>query len=228
MELFVYLPQLINESKKFLFVFNSRVDEVLPLSNSNCPINKKIKQNILDKFEKKLLSLKSMYPFLDELYISKNKVLQILFENLKNLTNAPLPPNTKQNIINYIKQNIINIVFELQIYKTISKKSINNIKFYIKIIFDLVTNTNDRIIDLIFTVDVFTSFMMLIDIFVEILFINGIYKKTKFKIQQKMLKLIAYYKKNNKLNKNYFADIITIFIIHCMKIFVNDNSKLKN
>jgi hypothetical protein len=226
MELFVYLPQLIDESKKFLFVFNSRVDEVLP--SLNCPINKKIKQNILDKFEKKLLSLKSMYPFLDELYISKNKVLQILFENLKKLTNTPLPPNTKQNIINYIKQNIINIVFELQIYKTISKKSINNIKFYIKIIFDLVTNTNDRIIDLIFTVDVFTSFMMLIDIFVEILFINGIYKKTKFKIQQKMLKLIAYYKKNNKLNKNYFADIITIFIIQCMKIFVNDNSKLKN
>ena len=222
MELFIYIPQLVDESKKFLSVFNRRTNEILPISN--CSINKKIEKNILDKLEKKLLSIKSMYPFLDELYISKNNVLQILFENLKQLTNAPLPTNMKQNIINHIKYNIINIVFELQIYKTISKKTINNIKFYIKIIFDMVTNTNDIIMDLIFTVDVFTSLMMFIDTFVEILFINDIHKKLKIKTQQKMLKLIIYYKKNNKLNKKYFADIITIFIIHCMKIFVHENN----
>lgn len=218
MELFIYIPQLADEAKKFLSVFNSRSDEVLLLSN--CPINKKIEKNILDKLEKKLLSVKSMYPFLDELYISKNNVLQILFENLKQFINAPFPTNIKQNIINHIKYNIINIVFELQIYKNISKQTINNIKFYIKIIFDIVTNTNDIIMDLIFTIDVFTSLMMFIDTFVEILFINDIHKKLKIKTQQKMLKLITYYKKNNKLNKKYFADIITIFIIHCMKIFV--------
>ena len=79
--------------------------------------------------------------------------------------------------------------------------------------------------DLIFTVDVFTSLMMFIDTFVEILFINDIHKKLKIKTQQKMLKLITYYKKNNKLNKKYFADIITIFIIHCMKIFIQENNK---